>query len=138
MIQGLGIVTTVPGFGSGLGPNGTQSIVGVGCDVGDTVLSFYSKGTVTTNVKIPTTFSCATPSLLWFQITFYNQNNSNILYVTLLEVTSNVSVTQTFTMTGTTNIVNTALLFPIHTRAMAAGITGAAQTTFQKFNLSIR
>lgn len=139
MFHGFGIVTSALGFGSTLGPNGTQSIVGVGCDITDTVLSFYSKGTSTANPKIPTTFSCATPSLLWFSLTIFNQNNSNVVYVTLVEVTSNVSITQSFTMTDSTHIVNTALLFPIHTRAMGSpSINGSAQCTFQSFNMAIR
>jgi hypothetical protein len=137
MFAGFQISTTVPAFQFTLGPNTAPSILGIGCDVGDSVLSFYSKGTTTTNVKIPTTFSCATPCDLWFNLTIYNQNNSNNVYITLAEQTTNTSVTQMYSMTGATNILNTSLLFPIYTRAMATagGVTGAAKTLFNKFQL---
>jgi hypothetical protein len=140
MFAGFQVATVAPSFSSTLGPNTSQNLLGIGCDFGDTVLSFYSKGTATTNVKIPTNFSCATPCALWFSLTIYNQNNSNNVYITLSEQTTNTSVTQLYIMTGSSHIVNTSLLYPIYTRAMATagGTTGSAQTTFNKFQLFLK
>jgi hypothetical protein len=81
----------------------------------------------------------AGPSL-WFSLMIYNQNNSNNVYITLSEQTTNTSVTQLYIMTGSSHIVNTSLLYPIYTRAMATagGTTGSAQTTFNKFQLFLK
>jgi hypothetical protein len=141
MFAGFQTATVAPSFGSApLGPNTSPNIFGIGCDYGDTVLSFYSKGSTTSNVKIATNFSCATPCTLWFNLTIYNQNNSNDVYITLAEQTTDTSVTQMYSMIGSTNILNTSLLYPIYIRTMASagGTTGSAQTTFNKFQLFLK
>ena len=143
MFCGLHIVAGVsPLFSSSFGPNTAPSILGIGCDIGDSVLSFYNKGTATTNPKIATSFSVSTPSTTWFNITFINVGGSNDVRIILNGVSSTgVSTTQIqdVTLTGTTSIVNTAQIYPICVRAMGTpGITGSAQTQFQKFSLFLR
>jgi hypothetical protein len=138
MFYGLHIATVAPAFNSGLGPSTAPSILGIGCDIGNSVLSFYSNGTTTTT-KIPTTYSCATPSQLWFNLTITNQNNSNVVLLTLSELTTNTSVSQSYTLSGATGILNTSLLYPIHTRAMGTpNYTGSANTLFGKFQLYLK
>ena len=143
MFCGLHIVAGVsPLFSSSFGPNIAPSILGIGCDIGDSVLSFYNKGTTTTNPKIATSFSVSTPSTTWFNITFINVGGSNDVRIILNGVSSTgVSTTQIqdFTLTGSTSIVNTAQIYPICVRSMGTpGITGSSQTQFQKFSLSMR
>jgi hypothetical protein len=140
MFVGLQIATTTPLLMSSLGPATAASIIGVGCDLGNSVLSFYSNGVALTT-KIPTTYSCATPSQLWFNLTITNQNNSNVVLLTLSELTTNTSVSQSYTLSGlSTGILNTSLLYPCHTRAMATagGVVGAANTLFGKFQLYLK
>jgi hypothetical protein len=141
MFCGLTISTVAPAFAAALGPNTStvQSILGVGCDVGDSVFSFYNKGVTTTNPKIPTSFSCATPCALWFNLTIVDQSNSNVVAVTLSEQTTGVSVTQVFTMNLATTILNTSLLYPIYIRSMGSpSITNSAQTLLRKFQLFLK
>ena len=77
-----------------------------------------------------------------FQIVVKNlgHNNSNVVILTLSELTTNTSVSQSYTLSGTSGIVNTALLYPIHTRAMAigGGTNGSAHTLFGKFQLYLK
>ena len=138
MFCGFSISTTAPSFSSSLGPNTNPSILGIGCDIGDSILSFYNKGVSTTNPKIATTFSASTPSTIWFNITFVNLSNSNDIQIILTGIQAGVSttITQTFTLNTGTTILNTSLLYPIYLRGMGTpSITGSAQTYFQKFSL---
>ena len=139
MLHGLQIATTVPNFSSTSSPYLAPSIIGVGCDLGSSVLSFYSNGTGSVT-RIATTYSCATPSALWFNLTITNQNNSNIVILDLAELTTGTNVSQSFTLSGASGIVNTALLYPVHTRAMATigGVTGSAHTLFGRFQLYLK
>jgi hypothetical protein len=142
MLFGIGISTTVPLFSSTLGPNTTPSIMGIGHDVGDTVLSWYYRGTGG-GQKIATTFVTTTPSAYWFNLNIYNPMNSNSVFFTLTDDISGLTSTQTFTFSDVStpdSIIQTSLLFPVHTRAMGVlgGTTGAAKTFFSRFKLSLK
>jgi hypothetical protein len=141
MFQGLTITGVVPNFGSGLGPNNTPSIIGFGHDLGDSVLSFYFRGTAS-GVKIPTTFLTSTPSNYWFNFNIYNACNSDLFVLTLTDIISGLTATQNFTMA----IANSAVmspndrLFVLSCRAMATlgGTTNSALSQFAKFQLSLK
>ena len=141
MFQGLTITSVVPSFSSTLGPNITPSIIGFGHDVGDSVLSFYFRGTAS-GVKIPTTFLASTPSPYWFNFNIYNACNSDLFTLTLTDIISGLTATQNFTMA----IGNTAVMSPqdrlffLSCRAMAVGggTTGSALSQFAKFGLSLK
>ena len=141
MFQGFTITGVVPSFGSGLGPNTTPSIIGFGHDLGDSVLSFYFRGTAS-GVKIPTTFLTSTPSNYWFNFNIYNACNSDLFVLTLTDIISGLTATQNFTMA----IANSAVmspndrLFVLSCRAMAVlgGTTGSALSQFSKFQLSLK
>ena len=140
MFCGFTILTTAPVFSSTVSPNSSLNLIGVGCDLGDTVLSFYSRGASGGSVKTSTSFSCATPCTLWFNLTIYNPNNSNTMYLLLTEQASGVSASISYVCNTTTSILNSSLLYPVITRAMATagGITGAAQCFVNKFQLFLK
>ena len=144
MFCGLGVLNTSPLYSSSVSPSITQNILGIGCEVGDTGLYWYSKGASTTNPRVACSpsYSTLTPSSTWFNITFINQQNSNDITVILNGITAGVSTTEskTFSLNTATSILNTQLLYPIYVRAMAVagGSTGSAQTLFQKFSLSLQ
>jgi hypothetical protein len=141
MFQGLTITGVVPSFGSGLGPNTTPSIIGFGHDLGDSVLSFYFRGTLS-GVKIPTSFLTSTPSTYWFNFNIYNACNSDLFTLTLTDIISGLTATQNFTMA----IANSAVMSPndrlffLSCRAMAllGGTTNSALSQFAKFQLSLK
>ena len=141
MFQGITNTSFVPSFSSTLGPNTTPSIIGFGHDVGDSVISFYFRGTAS-GVKIPTTFLASTPSNYWFNFNIYNNCNSDLFTLTLTDIISGLTATQNFTMA----ISNTAVMSPndrlffLSCRGMAVlgGITNSAISQFSKFGLSLK
>jgi hypothetical protein len=143
MFAGFTTTTTAPSFSSTLGPGSSSqlNIIGVGCDVGDSVISFYNKGPTLSGIasKIATTFSVATPSQLWFNLTFVNLAGSNDVRV-ILNGTTSAGLSTTVSQTFTAGIANTTQIYPIATRAMATagGVTGSGQMSFQKFSLYLK
>ena len=143
MFAGFTTTTTAPSFSSTLGPGSSSqlNIIGIGCDVGDSVISFYNKGPTLSGIasKIATTFSVATPSQLWFNLTFVNLAGSNDVRV-ILNGTTSAGLSTTVSQTFTAGIVNTTPIYPIAVRAMstAGGVTGSAQMAFQKFSLYLK
>jgi hypothetical protein len=140
MLCGFSYLNLAPPFNSTAGPNTASNIMGVGCDLGDTVLSFYSRGASGGSVKTPTTFSCATPSALWFNLTVFNQNNSNIVSLLLTEQTTGVSASISYNCNTTASLLNNSLLYPLYVRGMATslGITNSAQCLVNKFQLFLK
>jgi hypothetical protein len=142
MFVGLTIVSVVPAFSSILGPNTTPSIMGIGHDVGDSVISFYYRGT-SSGVKIATTFPAATPSTYYFNLNISNDLASDVCILTLTDIITDTTFSQFFilssTSTATTISYNTRL-FPLNCRAMGVlgGITGSAITQFSRFQLSLQ
>lgn len=141
MFQGLTSVSVVPSFSSTLGPNTTPSIIGWGHDVGDSVISFYFRGTAS-GVKIATPFSTATPSPYWFNFNISNACNSDLFTLTLTDIISGVTATQNFTMiVGNTSVMSpNDRLFFLSCRGMAVlgGVTNSAISQFSKFGLSLK
>ena len=141
MFQGFTNVSVVPSFSSALGPNTTPSIIGWGHDVGDSVISFYFRGTAS-GAKIATPFSTATPSPYWFNFNIFNACNSDLFTLTLTDIISGLTATQNFTMA----IGNTAVMSPqdrlffLSCRGMGVvgGITNSAISQFSKFGLSLK
>jgi hypothetical protein len=142
MFVGLTVSTVVPSFSSLLGPNTTPSIMGIGHDVGDSVISFYYRGT-SGGVKIATTFSAATPSTYWFNLNISNDVASDVCVLTLTDIITDTTFTENFILTSTstpsTMSYNTRL-FPLNCRAMAVlgGTTNSAITQFSRFQLSLQ
>jgi hypothetical protein len=141
MFQGLTSVSVAPSFSSTLGPNTTPSIIGWGHDVGDSVISFYFRGTAS-GVKIATPFSTSTPSPYWFNFNISNACNSDLFTLTLTDIISGVTATQNFTMiVGNTSVMSpNDRLFFLSCRGMAVlgGITNSAISQFSKFGLSLK
>ncbi len=142
MFVGLTLVTIVPSFSSILGPNTTPSIMGIGHDVGDSVISFYYRGT-SSGVKIATTFSAATPSPYWFNLNIFNDVASDVCILTLTDIITDTTFSQNFILTSTPPFSSTmsynARLFPLNCRAMGVlgGTTNSAITQFARFELSL-
>ena len=141
MLCGFTTSLTAPLFSSTLGPNLTPNSFGVGCDVNDSILSFYMRGT-TSGQKIPTTFSSLTPSSYWLNLNVYNPVNSNNIILTLTDKISGLTATQTFNFSSgspTSSVLNTSQIYPILCRGMAVsgGITGSAQCLMSRFMLTI-
>ncbi len=140
MFQGLTSISTAPSFSSTLGPNTTPSIIGWGHDLGDSVISFYFRGTAG-GVKIATSFSTSTPSPYWFNFNISNDCNSNLFILTLTDIISGLTATQNFTMA----IGNTAVMSPqdrlfllsCRGMAVAGGTTNSAISQFSRFGLSL-
>ena len=138
MFCGFGITTTAPALSSTVAINSLQNMIGVGCDTGDTVLSFYSRGaTVGTanGTKVSTPFSCSTPSTKIFSLTFYNPTNSDVIIMKLYDQETDTSVYQSYTLGLSTTPISTSPLVPVWVRAMATsgGVTGSAQLGLNGF-----
>jgi hypothetical protein len=139
---GLNTTVTIPTWNSTSGPNTTASIMGIGHDLGDTFLSWYSRGT-TTGSKIATSFLASTPSLYWLNLNIYNPIGSNNVFLTLKDELTGLTSTQTFSFSAgspTGAILQSVRVYPIHMRAMAVvgGITGSATTHLARFQLSLK
>jgi hypothetical protein len=142
MFSGLTNITVVPAFSSTQGPSLTPSIIGYGHDLGDSVISFYYRGT-SGGVKIPTTFSTATPSPYWFNFNIFNAVASDVCVLTLTDIITNTTFTENFILSSTSTATTMSYnlrLYPLNCRAMATagGITGAAITQFSRFELSLQ
>jgi hypothetical protein len=142
MFVGLTLVTVLPPLGSAQGPNTTPSIMGIGHDVGDSVISFYYRGT-SGGVKIATTFSAITPSPYWFNLNISNDVASDVCILTLTDIITDTTFSQFFILTSTattTTMSYNVRLFPLNCRAMGVlgGITGSAITQFSRFELSLQ
>ena len=142
MFCGLLTTTTTPLFSSTLGPNTTPNILGIGCDLGDTVFSFYMRGT-TSGSKIVTTIPCTTPSTGYYNLNIYSPVASNTVISTFTNVVSGVSETYSTSFSGgspLSAIINTSLLNPVVLRGMAVvgGVTGSSITHNSRIQLSIK
>ena len=141
MLCGFTTSLTAPLFSSTLGPNLTPNIFGVGCDVNDSILSFYMRGT-TSGQKIATTFSSLTPSNYWLNLNVYNPVNSNNIILTLTDKISGLTASTTFTFSAgspTASVLNSAQIYPILCRGMGVvgGTTNSAQCLMSRFLLTI-
>lgn len=142
MLCGFLSTTVVPLFSSALGPNTTPNILGIGCDVGDTVFSFYMRGTVS-GTKVATTIPCTTLSTGYYNLNIYNAVGSNTAVLTFKNEISGVSQIYSTNFSGGSPIaamINTSLLNPVVMRGMAVGggITGSAITHISRIQLSIK
>jgi hypothetical protein len=141
MLCGFTTSLTTPAFSSTLNVSQTPNIFGVGCDVNDTVLSFYMRGT-STGQKIATPFLSLTPSSYWLNLNVYNPVNSNVIILTLTDKISGLTATQPFSFSAgspTAAVLYSSQIYPILCRGMAVsgGITGSAQNLFSRFALTI-
>ena len=142
MLCGFLSTTVVPLFSSALGPNITPNILGVGCDVGDSVFSFYMRGT-TAGTKVATTIPCTTQSTGYYNLNIYNAVGSNTAVLTFKNEISGVSQIYSTNFSGgspITAMINTSLLNPVVMRGMAVGggVTGSAITHISRIQLSIK
>jgi len=142
MFAGILTTVTTPLFSSTLGPNITPNILGIGCDLGDTVFSFYMRGT-TSGTKVATTIPCITPSTGYYNLNIYNAVGSNTAVLTFKNIVSGISQIYSTSFSAgspTAAIINTSLLNPVVMRGMAVagGITGSSITHISRFQLSIK
>ena len=142
LLFGFTTTTVAPTWNSTTGPNTTPSIMGIGHDVGDTYLHWYSRGT-TTGSKIATPFLASTRSTYWLNLNIYNPTESLNVFLTLKDEISGLTSTQTFTFSAgspTGSILQSSRIYPIHMSAMgvAGGITGSAVPHFGRFQLSLK
>jgi hypothetical protein len=129
--------TTTPLWSATITPDNTVSWFGVGHNYSDSVVSFYNRGSLGTGSKISTSFSAATPSVLYFSLTMINQFNSNDVLLVLKEITTNTTVTQSYTMSGTNSVSNTTRLYPVFTRIIGATApTGSGIISFSSMTLT--
>lgn len=129
--------TTTPLWSATITPDNTVSWFGVGHNYSDSVVSFYNKGSLGTGSKVSTGFSTATPSVLYFSLTMINQFNSNDVLLVFKEITTNTTVSQSYTMSGTNSVSNTTRLYPVFTRIIGATApTGAGIISFSSMTLT--
>lgn len=107
----------------------TNQFIGVIQETGESVFSFYTRGTGTTT-PTASTVACTTPNVGWYTLVLHNDVNSNNVIITLKHVSGGVATTatQTYVCGGANTLSTSQACYPIMQRSMssAGGTTGSA------------
>jgi len=107
----------------------TNQFLGIIQETGETVFSFYTRGTGTTT-PTASSVTCQTPNTGWYTVTFHNDVNSSNVTITLKYVQggSVTTSTQTYLCGGANTLSTSQACYPILQRSMssAGGTSGSS------------